>query len=402
MTGIGAVRSRLAAWSRAFAHHVRALRDEPLLILWTLFVVADPIYLFKSGLPQPADLVILIIAPLALSNWNRRLCGFSLGAMHALCAFLGYVLLSSLVWSLVADSWSLDYKHGFLSAPLFYVFDVVVFLTILVLYERFGERFVWLTVRLILISVCFQVAMTTIYTRSGTVRVYGLFNNSNQLAYYSILVASILLLGQHRARLSPIAVIVGELCCCYLILLSASRAGLASFAILMVVAVLNRFRTLIAIGAIATFLGFIFNPFESAIERSRTRLATDKSLSFIEERGYDRIARHPEYLGLGAGEGQYSRFEFTSAIKTHEIHSSIGTLVFCYGVVGFGVFVVFLQRVVRGASVRRILLLLPPAAYGLTHQGLRFTPFWVLLALVITLNDLDAREPRTQQPEKLT
>lgn len=373
------------------AEHLASLRREPLLAVWVLFLMFDPIYMFKSGLPQPADLLIVLMGPFVLTRWNGRLRARSLRVTRGLMMFMGYVLLSVLVWSLIYNTWTTDYKQGFLIAPLFYLFDVYVFLVILVMYERFGERFVWLTVRVILISVFVQVTMTFIYTRGGTLRTYGLFNTSNQLGYFSILTASIVLLGQRRLQLSSLQVMLGQFCCAYLALLSASRAALLSVAILGMVAIINRFRTILVLGAFAAFLAFVANPFEAAIERSRNRIENDQSLGFFEERGYDRLVNNPEYLVLGAGEGRYARFASTTAIGTHELHSSIGTLVFCYGVVGLSLFLAFLAKVVSGSGLRRTLLLLPPAAYGLTHQGLRFTMFWVLLAIVVMLNDLDER-----------
>ena len=46
---------------------------------------------------------------------------------------------------------------------------------------------------------------------------------------------------------------------------------------------------------------------------------------------------------------------------------------------------------VRRARTRYILMLLPAIAFGLTHQGLRFTLLWVLLALFIALKDYEQR-----------
>jgi hypothetical protein len=47
--------------------------------------------------------------------------------------------------------------------------------------------------------------------------------------------------------------------------------------------------------------------------------------------------------------------------------------------------------VVERGRLRFILLLLPASAYGLTHQGLRFTLLWVLLAMFIAIKDYERR-----------
>ncbi|MDQ3339373.1 MAG: hypothetical protein M4D80_29770 [Myxococcota bacterium] len=391
MSATATVVTRKPSTQQTIRRELRKLWREPVLVLWCLFILLDPIYVVKSGLPQPADFLIILIAPLALAKWSGRLRLSSLRVMRALLFFIGYVVLNALVWSVLAGSFTPNPKAGFLMAPVFYIFDALVFLTLLVLYERFGERFVWLTVRVALFGVAIQVFLTFVYTRQGTLRTFGLFNSSNQLGYYALLTGCILLLGQRRFSLPTLYATAGQLCCCYLALLSASRAALFSAAILVVVAVVNRFRTVIGIGLVAACFTFLFNPFEAAIERSRTRISTDHQLSHAQERGYDRIFQHPEHLLVGAGEGWYIRYKETSAIGTHEIHSSAGTLLFCYGIVGFGLFLAFTWQVARGASIRRMLLLLPPFAFGLTHQGLRFTLFWVVLALVVMLNDIEAR-----------
>jgi len=377
---------------RLIAEQLSKMRRDPLLVVWALFVLLDPVYIFKSGLPQPGDMLIVMLAPFALAGWRGRLRPRSVRAVRALLWFLLYVVVSALIWSLISDMWSFNAKKGFFQTPWYYVFDALVFLVVLIMYERYDERFVRLTVWLIFFSVCFQFAMTFVYTRGGTLRTYGLFNSANQLGYFAILSGSLLLIGARRARLPTTFLIGAQLCCCYLALLSASRAALVSAGILMMVAVLNRFRTLIVIGLISAFFVFVTNPFEAAIERSHTRIANDQSLGLLEERGYDRIIDNLEYLIVGAGEGGYDRYYYTSAIKAHEIHSSGGTLIFCYGIVGTSFFIAFLWHVMRGSTWKRLLLLAPATAYGLSHQGLRFTSLWVLLAIVVMLNELDARE----------
>jgi hypothetical protein len=375
--------------------HLSAIKGDPLLGIWAVIILLDPIYVFKSGLPQPGDILLFIFAPFVLARWKGRLRRQSARAARALMWFLGYVVLSAVLWSFIAGMWSFNAKRGFFQTPWYYIFDALVFLVLLVLYERHGERFVKLTIWATLISVGLQFAITFIYTRGGPLRSYGLFNNANQLGYFAILSACLLFLGARRARIPTLLFVGAQLACCYFALLSASRAALGAAAILMMVSVLNQLKSLIAVGLIAAIFLFVTNPFEAAIDRAHTRITTDESLGLLEERGYDRIVDHPEYLLLGAGEGGYNRYYYTSAIRAHEIHSSAGTLIFCYGIVGTSLFLVFLWNVIRGASPQRILLLLPAAAYGLSHQGLRFTSLWVLLAVVVMLNDLDKRERRT-------
>ncbi len=96
-------------------------------------------------------------------------------------------------------------------------------------------------------------------------------------------------------------------------------------------------------------------------------------------RGYDRISNHPEYLVFGAGEGGYNRFD--TFIENHEIHSSFGTIVFCYGIPGTVLFLLFIYSLLKKLPWFYLVYSLPLFAYGVTHMGLRFTIFWVALMM---------------------
>ena len=114
-------------------------------------------------------------------------------------------------------------------------------------------------------------------------------------------------------------------------------------------------------------------------ELVQNRVLTAQSDDGLAMRGYDRIVNHPNYLVFGAGEGAWWRFD---SYIDGELHSSIGTLLFSYGIVGLGLFTWFL---VRAAGDRKLLFVAyacPLALYGLTHNGLRFTLMWELLAVL--------------------
>src|SRR4029079_5761391 len=130
----------------------------------------------------------------------------------------------------------------------------------------------------------------------------------------------------------------------------------------------------------------------------RDRLLNPSSHSdatFFQERGYDRIWRNQQYLLLGAGEGGLSRFDDTAYVKNMEIHSSAGTILFSYGIVGSILFLVFMWRLIRGARARLVITLLPPLLYTGAHQGLRFTMLWIGLHVFIALKD-DIERPRPE------
>lgn len=376
---------------RAMLTALRATVRTPSLLLWALYVLLFPVYIFPSGVPQPGDLLVIIMTPVVFGGWRGRFDARTRRVVRALIWFTAYVFLSAIVWSLITGQWSLSLKHGFVMTPTFYIYNVVVFVMSLILYQQHGERFLWLTVKMVIVAALMQVAISLVFSR-GNDRSTVLFNNPNQLGYYAILSASIILLCQRRLRISTVEATVGLLACGYLALLSSSKAALGCVALIIAFGIFNRLRTVLITGGISAILLTQGGPVADALDRAQARIETDKSFGFFEERGYDRITEYPEYWVLGSGEGYYKRFEDTTVIGDHELHSSAGTLFFCYGVFGTIAFGVFGYQVVRGGKFRHALMLLPAAAYGMTHQGLRFTLLWMMLAIYVSMKP--ARKPR--------
>ncbi len=368
----------------------RVMRDPPLL-LWSLYILLFPVYVFKSGMPQPGDMLMLLLVPAVFLTGSNRLFPAAILPTRALILFTAYIVLVNVAWTIALDTYALvDTKDGFLFTLTYYIYNAIFFLLALVLYTRYRERFLWLTLQLTLASVVLQVLISFVFSRGAT-RSAVLFNNPNQLGYFAVLSASILCFGRRRLGLGTLPATIGLLASAYLALLSSSKAALGATAILVIVGLLSnpRFIVVSALGALLLLVSS--DKVTEAIDRTRNRFDTDESAGFFEERGYDRIMDNKQHWFFGAGEGGYRRFKETSVIGAHELHSSAGTIFFCYGFIGSVLFAVFCWRVLEGGRLRYVLMLLPAFAYGLTHQGLRFTLLWVLLALFIALKDYERR-----------
>ncbi len=359
----------------------RLLVTDSTLAVWAIYIVLVPVYMFSSGLPQPGDWMLIFLGPMVLRTWNGRLP--STGAARALAVFTGYVVLVNIVWSVVLNQWSMNLKYGFWLSATFYIYNAVMYLIVLVMYSKYGERFLWFTAKVLLAGLVLQALLSFVSTRGG-LRATVLFNNPNQLGYYALVSVSLLLLLQRRGHVATLEVTIGTIAASYLALISASKAALGAIGLLVVAGAITSFRTMLVIASVFLLTIYVPSPMQEAIDRTLTRFDSDTSLGFFEERGYDRIVNHPEYWVAGAGEGGYLRFAESTAIHAHEIHSSIGTLFFSYGVVGTIIFVAFTLIVLRRKGFRTWLLVMPTMAYGMTHQGLRTTLFWVLLAIVST------------------
>lgn len=361
------------------------LRDPP-LALWALYVFLIPLYVFPSGLPQPGDLIVLPLLPAVLLAWNGRLARSSARPLRALAMFLIWCVLLNYAWMIILGKYGLVGKDTFLLIPVFYIYNAMILLCALVLHHRYGDRFLWLTLNMVLLTAVAQVLISFVIS-SGIHRQAVLFNNPNQLGLFALLSANILTFGRRRMGFGTLKSSIGLLSCLYLALLSASKAALVGSAFLFAVAIFSNPRTIVALALVVIGLLSFPNPLTETMERSRTRIAQKQELSFLDSRGYDRIWNHKEYWGIGAGEGGLGRFEDTSVIGDHELHSSAGTIFFCYGLIGVITFVSFLLRVIEGATLRNALLLFPALVYGLAHQGLRFTLLWILIGLFIALKE---------------
>jgi hypothetical protein len=370
---------------------------RPALVTWAIYLLLIPLYIFPSGLPQPGDLLVLLVIPLALQRWNGKLGRDMRGTVRALIWFTLWVCAVDLTWVFVMGSFTVFGPDSFLLFPLYYIYNALIFLAALVLYRRHGDRFLRVTVFVVMITVFAQV-LSSIVLGVGGGRGTLFFNNPNQLGYYALLAATLIALTHRRLELRLLTSSLTLVCCGVLAVISASRAAAGGVAVLLVFMLFSNPKILVAacLAGAAVVIGV--GPVADAVEASQDRVlnrSAHSDASFLQERGYDRIWRNQQYLLLGAGEGGLSRFDDTAHVKNMEIHSSAGTILFSYGIVGALLFLVFMWRLIRGARARLVLTLLPPLLYTGAHQGLRFTMLWVVLAVFVALKD-EADRPRLE------
>jgi hypothetical protein len=370
---------------RRYTEIWRGLRGEPALLAWAIYVALIPVYVFKSGLPQPGDLFILALVPIVLWRWNGTLSPEVASAFRALMWFTVWVVGVDYTWMFLTGNFALWGPDSFMLYPIYYIYNTLIFLCAVVLYRRHGLFFLRVTV-MVLIMTVFAQGVSGIILQSGK-RGALFFNNPNQLGYFALLVATLIAMTHRHLKLRLLTASSAMLCCGFLALLSASRAAVGGIAILLALLFFSNPK-IILITCLATFTLVIAGPLSGTFDNAQDRIenrSRHSQRTFFEERGYERIAEHEQYLLLGAGEGGFTRWDDVQHVRHMEIHSSAGTIIFSYGIVGSLLFVVFVWRVVRRAPRRLLLLLLPPFLYTIAHHGLRFTALWVLLSIFIVL-----------------
>ena len=93
-----------------YLDYLRMILADPRLILWSLFLIFFPFYVMPSGMPQPADLTILILLPTLIRGRKGRLPPDVIKPFRSLVVFVVYVILVNLVWSFVIMNFSFNGK----------------------------------------------------------------------------------------------------------------------------------------------------------------------------------------------------------------------------------------------------------------------------------------------------
>jgi hypothetical protein len=361
--------------------------------LFVIYVLFSPVYLFAPGMPQPVDAVLALLMVVLVTTFvipvpvKKDL--FLVGGL-----FLAHVVIVNLVW------YSQLRETAFLRHALYYVFNFGAFMVVVSISRALGDRFVTAFRIAIAIAVAMEIVALFVLSPSAY-RTAGTFNNPNQLGYWALLVGCSLLVlkRDQKMNLTDFAVLCGV---GYLTMASLSKAAMLGFVVLLLTAIVFQrlTRPMKSLLFALAFIGSAVAITDSAqiaqvmsvgiVENVADRLGGigaqgDDSLG---GRGYDRIWRHPEHLIVGAGEGAHWRFsaaQINARQAQLEMHSTFGTVLFSYGIVGLTLFLALLAMVFWRAPLAHALYSLPIWAYGVTHQGLRDTMLWVFLGLVFGL-----------------
>jgi hypothetical protein len=232
-----------------------------------------------------------------------------------------------------------------------------------------------------------QAAAATLFSNADSFRQTASFNNPNQLGYWSLLSMSIFLACVTRIRIKWYIQGPAIACLCYTTALSLSKAAMISLAVLLFFHFV-RSPKLILLAVIAVGIGSISLADSPIVEKVKLRLENigEQSDDSLYSRGYIRMIEYPEYMILGAAEGALYRFnESDFSDVRYEVHSTFGTILFSYGLIGSALFCLAMWQLYKISHLRYCMYVFPAFLYGLTHQGLRFSLLWLLFAVIALL-----------------
>ncbi|MGL6084224.1 MAG: hypothetical protein ACRC4N_17955, partial [Gammaproteobacteria bacterium] len=316
---------------------------------------------------------------------DKYTSGLFFNKIYPLIFFMIYAFFITIAWFLILVDFKIFLPFLFLIFNFLLLYTFAIYL---VKNNSFYKKFPLYIFICILIQFFISILIPSSGSRSSL-----FFNNPNQLGYFTLCAASIIVFYYKTNLLGKKYFTLSMIFCLWLSFLSLSSASMISIIFLIIYAFfsdLRSFLSLILLVLILTFLiflnsdiGFVNDKIFTVQEKlSGTGQASDDSLA---GRGYDRIFNHPEIVLIGGGEGFVSRWK--SLLSESEMHSTWGTLLFSYGIFGFFSFLWFLRKIIFSEKMVSFIPFLAIALYGLTHNGLRFTFFWIFLA-VLTAHSL--------------
>ena len=358
-------------------------------------VIFIPFYIFPSGGIQLSDLFFLISLLIFLTSKESYLLFNELKYSSKLIYLRIFIFWAFIVNLSVFLFW---FQTDTLLSSFYYVYNYLILLLTLAFFRLGGNSFLTITyysffISIILVFLFAILNLDYLFADKYFFRRAVTFNNPNQLGYWALMAMTVLfilkkILSLNKVKYFNIIFVLGVLMTLYLSIISLSKASTISIIILIILNSIKNFKIILFLSfiSIASF-SYIELEEDNFISRISERLSDVGSASDdnLEGRNYDRIWKYPEYVFLGAGEGTIDERFY----KDNEIHSTIGTIIFSYGFIGFLMFSLFLFSCLREDKYSFLFFLIPLLSYSITHMGLRSKIFWIILILVIINNRLD-------------
>lgn len=365
---------------------------KDITILLTSYFALKPIYMWSSGTLQLAD-IVLIIGALYIIAKNRgeiHLESKSSSISKFLILLVFYQALVNLFWYGAVQHSSL------LKSSTYYIFNFAAFFITLLIGEQCDiEDIKQAIAKGSFVSII--ITMLGLALMSGTSRSTGFFNNPNQLGYYAVIMLTVLLYCQeYFSKLQKGILLVGAF---WATIASLSKAAIiGAFGLLIVYLVFYQngkslrqriIQFLLLCVVLVIIWLFFFSDNEVILNNQTLHLMRYRVLHMMEEndsnlgtgRGYDRVFELGVHFLWGMGEGAYSRF----AVKTDaEVHATFVSILVSYGVLGFVGYIAFFWKclVHKGLTWRNLTVMAGVFLYSLTHNGIRNTLLWILLAVL--------------------
>lgn len=330
-----------------------------------IYLLLRPYYFFKSGGVQVSDIFLILAFFLFIifSKSNKKRLLLPIEKNKELFVFTILTFFINGIYFITF------LKFKFILSSLYYVFNLFA---IILFFNLFAEKKQLNTVGIIfklnlLLQLLFYFLNVGKYFDSY--RYMGTFNDPNQFGFYVLLSFSYIYIINNitdNKKYHFVFFIISI----FLIYQCASTGmllGILVFFILMIIYNLKNinnfinqnknklFFALVSLLFIGTFIGltgknqmfssFLDSKIISRVEDKLYRKSASQlngQMSIWQERGYDKLVIYPQYLLYGSGEGEYNRFD--KSAHTNEIHATLPSILFYYGLIPFLLIVFWLYK----------------------------------------------------------
>jgi len=354
------------------------------LFIWFLYLILFPIQILPQGNLQIADFFLLFGAVIMFVTFFTNKGKLSLNNIYLKGAF--YFSIYSLLITLIFYIISSDYKYLLPSFNYIYCFICLIFVVDLTKKELFFKVTFWALIITLVVQLILFIKLGLNYN-SGRYMI--MFQNPNQLGFWGLIVILILISINHNIILKrPFGIFLGILVASFFVIASISQAAIIVLFLLFLIYIFLSFRKSPII-FVLIFLGISFCTYfylkqsifddnqltKVLISRFDSDLLNENDDdNNLEARNYNRIWENPEYLIFGAGESGLNRF----GNDTNEIHSTFGSLLFSYGLLGFLLFSIPLFKVMIFPFKLNSYIFVFFLLFTLTHNVLRWPLFWII------------------------
>ncbi len=372
---------------------------ETIIIL--LYFALKPLYFGASGFLQISDVFLLLSLVYLLVKQQGKIhfVGDNAEVIKIFIFMVAYQCLINVIWGIVTGDSEMN-RHD-----LYYIFNFLAFAGVIHIGQRAGVDLIKRAIGLgSLIATIITAIGLLLFSDAGS-RGTGFFNNPNQLGYFAVIMLTVIILCKEQMhKLQIVALFALSF---WAVIASLSKAAIIAYFAEVVVLILfyqnNRsVKRLIAELALIAVVGagvylLLFSNINwfsgnSTIFHMRQRILymsqeNDSGLAY--GRGYARVAEILPNIVWGTGEGAYERF---NAMHGTEVHSTYVSLLTCYGLVGFiGYLVIFIKCMGRGrAFLQSLAALFGLVLYAVTHNGIRNTLIWMIMALLLLSNEKES------------
>jgi hypothetical protein len=383
-------------------------------------IILSVLYIFNSGLPQPGY-IVAFISSLILIFINHKKILFLIKMNKIGLLFFVYCIIINL-------SYYVYFKNNsFLYSTFHWIYGLTILATVLSIKY---DDLIFLYIKKLIISILIIISLSYLLGFGAYTfwpRYQFLFNGPNQLGYYLICIGIIYLVVTKAKIDKHFFIVYGLLVFC-----SLSTGGrsvyIGLFIFLSIFIFLNRsdLKVIFYLLLISSFIVILYSLISLPVCKSNIASKTDSKYSSclfqnnsnendkvflkslkrfnmsdladpsskysgvlyqLDVRGYLRFINHPQYLFFGAGQGFDERFDSKYG---YEVHSSVASVIFYYGICGSILFFIFVWKLF--VFKVNLVFLLPIFFYGFFTYGLRSPFFWLTLGFVALPSNLFSRK----------